>query len=239
MSPPPLLLANPFVDAYLYSDWLGRGIFISLYLLSILTWVILIFKWLQLSRAKAQGKAFIKQCASPTHPSENPTFEGDPIHNPCASLYLSVKQHVGTLLQKRPSQSTLTHTDLDFLESRLNAEISHLVSLLDSHLYLLSTIVALAPFLGLLGTVWGIMAGFTSMQNLTTGALSNQAVLGGLSLALATTVLGLIDAIPALIGYNHLKQLLREVEAELDAFSSRMITSVEFQYCREDVEEIP
>lgn len=59
-------------------------------------------------------------------------------------------------------------------------------------------------------------------------------VLSGLSLALATTVLGLIDAIPALIGYNYLKNSIRDFAMEMEGFSNDLLTSVELEYRKMD-----
>jgi len=64
---------------------------------------------------------------------------------------------------------------------------------------------------------------------------SSQMILGGLSLALATTVFGLVDAIPALIGYNYFKNYVRELTTEMDCFSNEILASVEMQYRKVDV----
>ena len=86
--------------------------------------------------------------------------------------------------------------------------------------------------MGLLGTVWGILTTFSELQSAT--GPTNQTVLSGLSLALATTVLGLIDAIPALIGYNYLKNSIRDFETDMEGFSTEILASVELQYRRVD-----
>jgi biopolymer transport protein TolQ len=105
---------------------------------------------------------------------------------------------------------------------------------LEKSLYVLSTTVSLAPFLGLLGTVWGILTTFSELQNQGTGN-THQMVLGGLSLALATTVLGLIDAIPALIGFNYLKNDVKDFQTEMESFSNELLASVELQYRQVDI----
>jgi biopolymer transport protein TolQ len=92
----------------------------------------------------------------------------------------------------------------------------------------------LAPFLGLLGTVWGILTTFSEMTTQSGGG--HQAILSGLSLALATTVLGLVDAIPALIGYNYLKNTIQEFETEMGEFAHLALASIELQYRKVDVE---
>ena len=61
-------------------------------------------------------------------------------------------------------------------------------------------------------------------------------VIGGLSLALATTVLGLIDAIPALMGYNYLKNTIRDFQTDMEGFSTEILASVEMQYRKVDIQ---
>ena len=97
----------------------------------------------------------------------------------------------------------LSKGDIDLIESGIDGIILEQSKYLEKNLFILSTIITLAPFLGLLGTVWGILITFS---NLHAGISSvNTAVLWGISMALATTVFGLVVAIPALIAYNYLK----------------------------------
>ena len=65
---------------------------------------------------------------------------------------------------------------------------------------------------------------------------NSHAILGGLSLALATTVLGLVDAIPALIGYNYLKNSIRDFELDMEGFAHETLASVEMQYRKVDLD---
>jgi biopolymer transport protein TolQ len=96
------------------------------------------------------------------------------------------------------------------------------------HLHILYTTYSLAPFLGLLGTVWGILTTFSEMQ--AHAGTGSQGILGGLSMALATTVFGLIIAIPALVAYNYLKQNIQDFETDMENFSNKLLASVELQY---------
>jgi len=101
---------------------------------------------------------------------------------------------------------------------------------------MLSTIVTLAPFLGLLGTVWGIALTFSNLQthSLTSGS---SAILSGLSMALATTVLGLIVAIPALVADNFLKSSVKDFMGNIENFSHRLLSTVEIQYRKVDIKQ--
>ncbi len=83
--------------------------------------------------------------------------------------------------------------------------------------------------MGLLGTVWGILMTFADLQTHQAGSTHN-AILGGISLALATTVLGLLDAIPALIAYNYLKNETRDFQIDMEGMSNELLASVEIYY---------
>ena len=70
---------------------------------------------------------------------------------------------------------------------------------------------------------------------MSTHGASNQVVLGGLSMALATTVLGLVVAIPALIAYNMIKNSLKNYEIEMETFTQQLLTAVEMQYRKVEI----
>ncbi|MCS7181007.1 MAG: MotA/TolQ/ExbB proton channel family protein [bacterium] len=85
---------------------------------------------------------------------------------------------------------------------------------LEKNLTSLATITAIAPFLGLLGTVWGLLIAFTNMS--ITGSSSIKVVASGVAEALITTVLGLLVAIPAAVGYNFLRDKIQILMDEME-----------------------
>jgi biopolymer transport protein TolQ len=96
---------------------------------------------------------------------------------------------------------------------------------LERRLPLLATTGAVTPFIGLFGTVWGIIDAFHGLG--TAGAATLRAVAPGISEALITTAAGLIAAIPAVIFYNQISQTIREFGARMDDFSLEMLNAVE------------
>jgi biopolymer transport protein TolQ len=237
------IASNPFFDAYYQSDVLGKLIIISLIVLSVCSWVILIHKsWLTYQARKSSEnfyKIFILQKQNPLALDITPPKGQLPV-NPFASIYEVLKKNTVELLNKNKhfskngdNSSYLSPADVDYVEGHLLATITGQTKFLEKNLFILATIVSLGPFLGLLGTVWGILTTFSDM-NTHVGASTHQAVLGGLSLALATTVLGLIDAIPALIGYNYLKSNIRDFTLDMDGFAHEILSSVEMQYRKVD-----
>lgn len=243
-----ILATNPFYDAYLHSDLLGKVIFIGLVVLSILSWSILIHKTILTYRAQKNSvrfrEAFQLQKLNPLGLEVEHLFRRRP--NPFLDLYLVLKKQTLDILNKnrRFGQkleslqndmiSYLSPSDIHFVESHLFTAVAYQTKKLERNLFILSTVVSLAPFLGLLGTVWGILTTFSDLHA-HLGKGTHQLVLGGISLALATTVLGLIDAIPALIGYNYLKNKIHHFETEMEGFSTEILASVEMQYRKVDL----
>jgi biopolymer transport protein ExbB/TolQ len=105
----------------------------------------------------------------------------------------------------------------EFLERTAVAEIEEM----EKYLVFLATTVSVAPFLGLLGTVWGITDSFMSMGS--QGTASIEVVGPGIAEALITTIAGLATAIPALVGYNLLLRHVRRQENGTELFISRLL----------------
>ena len=241
-----LLAVNPFIQAFTHSDFLGKSIIISLFFLSICTWIVVIHKvWITHQARKNSSKFNLIFQEQKSTPLELKFQEKEKI-NPFLSLYSVLKKHTVEILNKNRAYrmdkikrdeavSYLSHSDIQYVETQLMSTIASQIKNLEKNLFILSTIVSLGPFLGLLGTVWGILTTFSELQSAAGGA-SNQMVIGGLSLALATTVLGLIDAVPALIGYNYLKNTIRDMETEMEGFSTDILSSVEMQYRKVDID---
>ncbi len=241
---------NPFLEAYFHSDFLGKCIFIGLFFLSICTWILVIYKCLLTAKVRKNAKKFNKIFqTSKQNPLNIEASQIEVQSNPFFHLYQTLKKNTVEILNKNRifgmTQSDrsgseniiayLSPSDVEIVQAHLSSTISFQISHLEKYLFILATIVTLGPFLGLLGTVWGILTTFSEIQA-STGGSTNQMVLSGLSLALATTVLGLLDAIPALIGYNYLKNVIRDFETDMEGFSTDLLTAVEMQYRKVNVE---
>lgn len=233
-----ILAANPVLDAYGQSDFFGKIIFVSLLFLSVVTWGLLIQKWLVQKTAKKQALQ-LQQLVPKLR--KHPLGLDMTLHaGPFLEIYQALKGQTLELLNKnkqvlKEEQSIyLSSSDIDLLESRLITTISSETKKMEKNLFILSTIVSLAPFIGLLGTVWGILVTFSELQS-GGGANSSAAVMGGLATALGTTVLGLIVAIPALIAYNYLRSSTAHFSAEMEDFSHLLLASVELHYRKVDV----
>ncbi len=105
---------------------------------------------------------------------------------------------------------------------------------LESGLILLSIAASGAPFLGLLGTVWGVMSAFAGIAQAPQGAASLAAMAPGVSAALITTVAGLLVAIPSMFGYNWLVHNLRAFTVGLDNFAQELVSRMETEFLAEE-----
>lgn len=232
-------MGNPFISAYLQSDWFGKSVFCGLILLSIVSWSVLIHKsWLffRVRRLSVKFVGFFSD-KDPLGLQFNRPFIGGrfEVPHPFFEVYKIFKQHALKVLSKNhnyiPSQETfLSEADLGLIESQVQSGMASQVKYLEKNLFILSTVVTLAPFLGLLGTVWGILLTFSQLHHKGFAMTNNAAMLSGLSLALATTVIGLVVAIPALVGYNYLKNTAREYRRDMEDFSYALLTSLELYY---------
>jgi biopolymer transport protein TolQ len=247
----PLATLQSFTLAYTESDIFGKLIILSLLLVSVICWVILSFKVWQARKVRDVSLRFQavvnknKEHLLSLEIESLPKVSHTRIPHPYASIFSVLKAKTLETLNKKiffiersegPQDHPiyLSKTDLELLESELYTTISMQSKLLEKDLFILSTSVTLAPFLGLLGTVWGILVTFAELQG---GASvgSNSIIIGGLSTALSTTVLGLVIAIPALIAYNYLKNNLKVVTSDMEDFVHSLLSTIEMQYRKVDI----
>ncbi len=244
--------ANIFITAYTESDLFGKLIVLSLFFLSVLCWVILVHKIWQSRKVTQVCHAFKTALEGLGQPLLTLDLDMLPksslkeLPHPFASILRSTKAKTLEILDKnhyfiskncaeRTLDVFLSRQDLDLVESHVLTVISKEAKHLEKHLFILSTITTLAPFLGLLGTVWGILLTFSELHT-GASASSSSAVLGGLSTALVTTVLGLVIAIPALIAFNALKASLKSMTSDMENFFYQLLGQIELEYRRVEIE---
>jgi len=238
-----LAIHNPFFQAYLRSDFFGKMVFFSLFVLSIASWSILIYKIWMLSKIKKLcsdfEKVFHENKENPLAIPDNFAPKSDLLKTPYLEIYKTVKGKTFEVLnknrfflKKEPNKEPLiylSNADIEMLETHAYFSISRECKFIEKNLFVLPTITSLGPFLGLLGTVWGILITFTDLHE-KISLNTNQTFLSGLSMALATTVLGLLVAIPALISHNYLKARVIDIKKDMENFSHHLLTTIEMQY---------
>jgi biopolymer transport protein TolQ len=204
----------------------GRfGLFILsiTFVMSVMTWAVVwdrarLYKKLRERGAALKRMLVQRGVAAATSDAERflPSIEASLLLE--ARHFLSSRGAEGVLLLDDPA---LAEAERSLLKGALEGRAQTEIGEMERHLNLLSTTSAGAPFLGLLGTVWGIMHSFLSMG--LEGAASIEVVGPGIAEALVTTIAGLAAAIPALFAYNAFGRAVRRKETELDWFIARVL----------------
>lgn len=193
------------------------GVFLTLVLMSVITWTIIIWKTLLLWRLRREDRAardsiWSSGCLNQAVDNSKP-FATTP----------SVKLMHASLESYRHYRSDKSSTMAaslpfnDYLTSRIRQHMSGILSQFDQGLTPLASIGATAPFVGLFGTVWGIYHALINISE--TGQMSIAAVSGPIGEALAATAAGLFVAIPAVLAYNALVRKNKVVAQDLDHFA--------------------
>jgi biopolymer transport protein TolQ len=216
----------PFADV---SIWhlvtQARGpipIFVMLLLaaVSVLSWTVIFAKWQSFKQAKLNNSKFLKAFRAT---DKMPVMAAAVRQFPLAPLvavfefgYEEVDRQVKRHGEVRNKPA---------LERSLQLGISEELTKLERDMNWLATAAAVSPFIGLLGTVWGIIDAFAGLGE--AGSASLKAVAPGMSEALFATALGLVAAIPAAVAYNYFSHGLREMGARMEDFSLEFINMTE------------
>ncbi len=204
------------------SGFVVLSVLILLIVLSVLTWAIIAFKAVQLRRAIRQTDEFLDEFWESKNLENAAERARELKGSPVARLFLDAFRELRTFRKERESvgentaMRELIRTGSQGLERTLKSSAMQENLRLESYLSFLGTVAAAAPFIGLFGTVWGIMDAFAGIGS--TGSASLAVVAGPISEALIATATGLAAAIPAVAAYNWLLGYVRRLQTEMDNF---------------------
>ncbi|HXE98065.1 MAG TPA: protein TolQ [Dongiaceae bacterium] len=213
---------------------LGAGIIVKLVLLlllsfSVVSWGIILFKFFQVNRANSDSDRFMdffwKSKRFDAIASQVDRFANSPLTVLFNEGYGELKKVVDS--DSRSDGSALS-TDLGGVENvsrALRRATNSEITRLEKYLTFLATTGSTSPFIGLFGTVWGIMTSFEGIGK--TGSASLAVVAPGIAEALIATAIGLVAAIPAVMAYNHFQHKIRVLINEMDSFSTEFLNIVQ------------
>jgi biopolymer transport protein ExbB/TolQ len=227
------------VYAFQESTMPGKIILLLLFGASIFSWTVMWTKFQMLQRAKQQRRSFIDRFRADRQPlnlfTERARFEGAPVFSVyragCKELtfqLLGSSEVDETFRARLETAPRITPAQMRVVTSAMERAVGETALRLEGQMIVLATAVSGAPFLGLLGTVWGVMDTFSDVAR--AGSASLAAMAPGVSAALITTVTGLLVAIPAMFGYNYLVTTLRGMVIELDNFAQELASEIEHKY---------
>lgn len=187
---------------------------------SIFSWAIIFSKWNTFRKARIANRSFLRAFRKA---------------NGLQAVALAVEQYrdsplvtvfdFGYAEVERQLKTRGGLTNRSAVERNLQLGISEEIAKLERHMNWLATVASVSPFIGLFGTVWGIIDAFTALG--LAGATSLRAVAPGIAEALVATALGLGAAIPAAIFYNHFGHVIREMGARMEDFALEFMNFAE------------
>jgi biopolymer transport protein ExbB/TolQ len=249
-----MFAANAAVYAIQNATTEGKITVLALLVLSLFSWTIIITKFRQLMIARQATKKFLAAYSSTRDPLDiqrkGEEFDGAPAYQ----LYIRGADELAYQLKNNPVQVQAAarfvpptggeHTNTDYLARSAETKVSIAsfeavkvileeasggeAMALEKGMIVLSTAVAGGPFIGLLGTVWGVMSTFAGIAESRAATLT--AMAPGVAAALVATVTGLLVAIPAMFAYNFMVTTIRAITQELDGFASRYANQIEHVY---------
>ena len=232
----------------------GKVTMTALLILSLFSWTIIITKARQLMIARKFAKKFFAAYAETRDPMDIKRKTTEFVGAPAYQVYIRGADEVDYQLKNNPVRvntvapigavDEIGHGNTDILARSRTVKITaasfEAVKLvmeesaaaqameLEKGMIVLSTAVAGGPFIGLLGTVWGVMETFSGIA--AAGSASLSAMAPGVAGALICTVIGLLVAIPAMFSYNFMVTSIRHITQELDGFAARYSNQLEHQY---------
>ncbi len=228
----PLFASGALQFAFEKATLEGKLTIGALLILSLFSWTIILTKFYQLYRARKVARKFFAAYNVTRDPLEiqrrGEEFDGAPAYQ----VYVSGADELDYHLKNNPvtikGERRITGPSFEAVKVTLEEAAGVEAMALEKGMIVLSTAVSGGPFIGLLGTVWGVMETFAGIAKANSASLT--AMAPGVAGALIATVIGLLVAIPAMFAYNFMVTTIRSITQQLDGFASRLATQIEHKY---------
>jgi biopolymer transport protein TolQ len=219
-APSPVHGANAIVEMLANSGPIALVVLGILVLASLFSWAIILGKWSGFRKARSQSRLFLRAFRKAARLQEvaavSEQYKPSPLVNVFDEVYDTYRRQTGGFGPPR---------NITALERTAQSASSEALTYMEHRLTWLATIGATAPFVGLFGTVMGIVDAFHGLG--TAGAATLRAVAPGVSEALITTAAGLVVAVPAVVAYNQFSARIREFGSRMDDFARELLNSME------------
>jgi len=223
------LIDVDLIQTFMMQDFMGKLIVVIIMIFSIVSWAVIGFKWVQIRTALKQTRAFVKNCREKYGTLEDAyqlalRYPGSPLTRIIKELYLEFELQKWTIIEDETRKFSNKMSDInsyvEHIEKAIDKATINEISILDKYLNILNITQNLCPLLGLLGTVWGILAAFQVIA--IQGSADFNIISAGISTALLTTVAGLAAAIPAVLFYNYFLGKNNEIISNMDTFANEL-----------------
>jgi biopolymer transport protein TolQ len=222
---------GPFIHAGIFAQF----IIIALVLMSIVTWAIIIRKLRTVGRAARQTRQFLNVFGYRTRLGDYEKVAQELKQSPLLLAGVKEWNALRGDFEKVEGGADLMQQLIPNITEAVERAASRESDKLQSSLAFLSITTMVAPFLGLLGTVQGVLSTFLGLRGTQIPTL--QTIAPGISDALTTTVMGLVVAIPAALFYNYFVGRARDIESEMDRFASELTGIMRREIVGSQIEE--
>ena len=211
------------VDLILRASPIAKFVLILLLVFSLFSWAIILSKARATKRAQSQSLEFLQVFARSTRLQDLYASSSAFRSSPLAQIYVAA--HDELRLQTTPQASSTGIVNLEAVHRSMQSAAIAETTRLEKSLGWLASTASAAPFIGLFGTVVGIIISFQGLSQSTTNSI--QAVAPGIAEALIATAAGIAAAVPAVLAYNHYLNRIRILAAEMDSFMLRLLNFIE------------
>lgn len=218
------LASHGIWDLIAQSGFIAKLVLLSLVGASVLCWAVIVSKARFLQRVRRENDAFLNTFWNGKSIDEIVTKSEKYTVAPVANVF---KSGVKELRKLSATEATPTtgQEKIENIHRALARATNAEIAALEKNVGWLATTASAAPFVGLFGTVWGIMNSFQSIG--VTGAASLAVVAPGISEALVTTAAGIGAAVPAVIGYNYFAARIKRIAVDMDCFTQDFINIIQ------------
>src|SRR6266705_7047273 len=217
---PALFIGGEIVDLVRETGAVAQAVLLGLLAFSLASWAIILSKWSAIRRARVQSGRFLRAFRRAQRLQDVAAVSEQFLPSPLVGVFQSGFKE----FERQVSSSGTLRNPLS-IQRAMQIASSEQMTRFERNLPWLAITAAVTPFIGLFGTVWGIIDAFHGLG--TAGAATLRAVAPGISEALITTAAGLVVAIPAVVGYNHPTARLREFAARMDDFGRELLNAIE------------
>ncbi|HUP59525.1 MAG TPA: MotA/TolQ/ExbB proton channel family protein [Thermoanaerobaculia bacterium] len=201
----------------------GKSVLAILLVFSVISWAVMFLVWQRFRRSQRASRRFVAVFRKAKRLADVQSALGPLAHSSLVGLFRAGYAEIEAQISHAGDRQTVK--SLDSVERSLMRATRIESARLSRFVPFLATTAAATPFIGLFGTVWGIMVAFGNIG--VTGSTSITAVAPGISEALINTAAGLFAAIPALLAYNHFVGRLRQARGEMEDFTLEFLNLTE------------
>jgi biopolymer transport protein TolQ len=216
-----LFIGGEILDLFLSTGPVAKFVLVTLLVFSLISWAIILTKWRLLRRARTQSGRFLRAFRKAQRLQDIATVADQFRPSPLVGVFEGgFQEYKHQLAAPAAALRSLTA-----VQRGMQIGASEEITRLERNVPWLAITAAVTPFIGLFGTVWGIIDAFHGLG--TAGGATLRAVAPGISEALITTAAGLATAIPAVIAYNLVGSAIREFAARCDDFTLEVLNAIE------------